>query len=155
MPQIKLVKPKQDQTKPEQPQQQQGLDLGQAQKTWGMLLKKQQLEEQRIASPEKDRELARIRNVLPAFFSHHGPQLVHTFIQYITKHVPLRNALIPLIVEAQAMMEYSSQAAAQHAAQQQKEQQEKGKKETPVDEDLDNYDSDGAKPEQGKPETDD
>jgi uncharacterized protein (DUF2345 family) len=71
---------------------------------------------------------------------------VHTFIQYITKHVPLRNALVPLIIEAQAMMEYSSQAAAEHAAQQQKPAEDDG---------LDNYDSDGAAPSQGKPETDD
>jgi hypothetical protein len=117
-------------------------------------MRKAQLDQQKLASPQKDQELAKIRNVLPAFYAQHGPELVHAFITLVTEYVPLRNSLIPVIVQAQAMMEQAAQQAAAHQAQQQQHQDEKGEPGDQGDDGLDNYDSDGAAPEQGKPETD-
>jgi hypothetical protein len=58
------------------------------------------------------------------------------------EYVPLRDALTPIIIRAQAIMEHAARQAAAHQASQVE------------GEDLDNYDSDGAVPPQGIPEPD-
>jgi hypothetical protein len=64
----------------------------------------------------------------------------------LREYLPLRDALIPVIMHAQAMMEQAAAHAAQHQAKLQQKSEE--------DDGLDNHDSDGAAPQQSKPEID-
>lgn len=137
----KIIQPQARQKK------QSGLTPDKALAMWNLFVRKQQLEQQVLASPEKDRELARIRNILPQFFAQHGPELLHSHLVTLREYLPLRDALIPVVMQAQAMMERAAAQAAQHQAELQKESEE--------DDGLDNHDSDGAAPQQNKPEIDD
>jgi hypothetical protein len=71
--------------------------------------------------------------------------LLQAFIMIVTEYAPLRNALVPIVAHAGAILESSAQRAAEHQAQMEKEEED--------DDGLDNHDNDGAVPTPGKPET--
>lgn len=91
-----------------------------------LLQKKSQLENQKIATRERDQELAKIRNVLPAFFTQHGAELVHAYLTLVQEYIPLRDGLIPVVIQAQAIMERAARQAAVAQQEQQEPQEEKG-----------------------------
>lgn len=101
--------------KPKETSKPQHLTFEKAVNMMNLLQKKHQLENQKIATRERDQELAKIRNLMPAFFMQHGRELLHAYLVLVNEYVPLKNALIPIVIQAQAIMERATQQQAQAA----------------------------------------